>query len=463
VIYSQVIRVIVSFSVSNFRSFSSEETFSLVASGRLSAHPEHTVPIPDSKERVLRAVVLYGANGAGKSNLFKALQYVESVALNSRKKGSGTGRTAFRFGGKRRDEPSSFDLQFIVQGKLYRFGFRVDDQRITEEWLAQVIGEREVTIYERLTDDDGKVTIDPQGIKGEKLSALAKVGGPPNQSFLATINVTLNAPDLGDQLGGILMWFRRDLNLIEPDEPLVPIGHLSAEDPDFLKFASEFLKSSSTGVDHLDILKKEVSEDELRKFLAKDVQPTLFKDLIQGEGPATIVSLSGGNELLVERKDGTHYYIITVQAAHENRAGEVVPLELTEESDGTQRLLNLIPALHHLKTKGAVYFIDEIDRSLHPILILNFLKFFLATCHGGESQILVTTHESNLLDLDLLRRDEIWFAEKDEEAATRLYSLMDFRVRKDHEIRKHYLEGRFGAVPFLGNLDCLLADEAQQK
>src|SRR5208283_2643379 len=212
VIYSQVIRVIVSFSVSNFRSFSSEETFSLVASGRLSAHPEHTVPIPDSKERVLRAVVLYGANGAGKSNLFKALQYVESVALNSRKKGSGTGRTAFRFGGKRRDEPSSFDLQFIVQGKLYRFGFRVDDQRITEEWLAQVIGEREVTIYERLTDDDGKVTIDPQGIKGEKLSALAKVGGPPNQSFLATINVTLNAPDLGDQLGGILMWFRRDLN-----------------------------------------------------------------------------------------------------------------------------------------------------------------------------------------------------------------------------------------------------------
>ena len=100
---------------------------------------------------------------------------------------------------------------------------------------------------------------------------------------------------------------------------------------------------------------------------------------------------------------------------------------------------------------------------MHPILVREFLDFFLKSCAGGKRQIIVTTHESNLLDLDLLRRDEIWFAEKDAAGATRLYSVVDFKVRKDLEIRKHYLQGRFGAVPFLGNLDLLLTESGEAK
>jgi AAA15 family ATPase/GTPase len=132
----------------------------------------------------------------------------------------------------------------------------------------------------------------------------------------------------------------------------------------------------------------------------------------------------------------------------------MVPLDLTEESDGTRRLLNLIP-------RSTTLFIDEVDRSLHPMLVWKFLEFFLRWCAGCRGQIIVTTHESNLLDLDLLRRDEIWFAEKDQTAAMRLYSMADFKVRKDHEIRKHYLQGRFGAVPFLGNMDRLLEEKGE--
>src|SRR3984957_2608235 len=116
--------MIVSFSVSNFRSFSSEETFSLVASNRLSGrHDDHAVPIPDSSERVLQTAVLYGANGAGKSNLFKALRYLKTIALRTRKRDSGMGRQAFRFGGQEH-EPTCFDLQFIAQNSLYRFGVK---------------------------------------------------------------------------------------------------------------------------------------------------------------------------------------------------------------------------------------------------------------------------------------------------------------------------------------------------
>ena len=171
-----------------------------------------------------------------------------------------------------------------------------------------------------------------------------------------------------------------------------------------------------------------------------------------------ILSLSEGKELLVERKDETHYYTIAIQAAHEDQAGNTIPFELTDESDGTQRLLNLIPALRHLEATSAVYVIDEIDRSLHPILVWKFLEYFLKSCTSCKSQMIVTTHESNLLDLDLLRRDEIWFSEKDRSCSTRLYSLMDFKVRDDLAIRKHYLQGRFGAIPFLGNLDCLVGN-----
>jgi AAA15 family ATPase/GTPase len=114
-----------------------------------------------------------------------------------------------------------------------------------------------------------------------------------------------------------------------------------------------------------------------------------------------------------------------------------------------------------LRTSSAVYFIDEIDRSMHPELVWKFLEFFLKSCEAGQRQIIVTTHESNLLDLELLRRDEIWFAEKDSNGSTHLYSLADFKVRKDLEIRKHYLQGRFGAVPFLGSLDRLLSEKCE--
>jgi AAA15 family ATPase/GTPase len=455
--------MIISFSVSNFRSFSSEETFSLVASNRLSgSHDSHTLPIPGSREKVLRTAVLYGANGAGKSNLFKALQYLKSVALRPREKNSGTGREVFRFNG-RADEPSSFDLQFVAEDKLYRFGFKVNDHRIIEEWLVRVDGGREKTLYERVTDESGKVTIELQDDKnaGEKLRALATVGGPQNQSFLATISVLLDSADYSDELGSILSWFEDSLKLIGPSTRFHSLGRLLVYNSSFNQFAGDFLRSSSTGVDHLEVQKSEITEDELRGLIPEDMVSQVLKDVSENDDNVAIVRMGEGKELLVEGGKENHFYLIRIQAAHEHLSGKAISLELSEESDGTRRLLNLMPALHHLKTRSAVYFIDEIDRSLHPILVWKFLDFFLKSCVDGHRQIIVTTHESNLLDLDLLRRDEIWFAEKNQESATRLYSLADFRVRKDLEVRKHYLQGRFGAVPFLGDLDRLLEKQGK--
>jgi hypothetical protein len=350
-------------------------------------------------------------------------------------------------------------LQFIAADNLYRFGFKVDDERIIEEWLFHIVGSRQRLLYERTTDGNGKVVIDAEGLKsaGEKVIALATVGGPQNQSFLATINVTLDAWDVGEELGRVLPWFGRSLNLIAPDESLGPFGHLLDQDSGFLSFAGAFLKSTSTGVDHLEVLKKEMSRDDLGGLLPDGVVSKVLRDLAEAKDDTALVRLVDGKELLVEGKGENRVIQISVQAAHEHEPGKVVRLELAEESDGTRRLLNLLPALHSPRATGVVYFIDEIDRSLHPILVKEFLEFFLKSRDDRLRQIIVTTHESNLLDQDLLRRDEIWFAEKDPTESTRLYSLLDFKIRNDLEIRKHYLQGRFGAVPFLGNLKHLLA------
>lgn len=457
--------MIVSFSVSNFRSFSSEETFSLVASNRLSGkHECHAVPIPGAKEKVLKTAVLYGANGAGKSNLFKALQYLKSVALSSRKKNRGTGREAFQFE-PNPNKPSGFDLQFVTEDKLYRFGFKVDDKRIIEEWLVQVIGGKEIPLYERITDESGKVTIEAAGLAGagEKLQALTTVGGPQNQSFLATIRATLNTSDYGDELQGVFTWFQRELTLLAPNEPVAPIGHMSVTDPDFLRFAGEFLKSSSTGVDHIEFLKKEIIEDDLHNLLPREVVSKVLENLGQNESGTVLVSIGDGNEILLERTDERHYFRVTIQAAHECQNGKIETLDLADESDGTRRLLNLVPALYDLRKSSSIYVIDEIDRSMHPMLVWKFLEFFLDSCQEGQGQLIVTTHESNLLDLDLLRRDEIWFMEKDPSGASHLYSMAEFKVRNDLEIRKHYLQGRFGAVPFLGNLDRLQVEQTKKE
>jgi AAA15 family ATPase/GTPase len=449
--------MIVLFSITNFRSFLAEETFSMVASKQLSTKlTTHVIPIPDATAQVLKTSVFYGANGAGKSNLFKALRYLRMLVLKPRKKNSGTGREVFRFAPDSAKQPSRFDLQFITQGKHYRFGCTVTDQHITEEWLVQIIGGQEKTVYERITDESGKVTIEAKEAKNisHKLAALVTVGGPQNQTFLATIRATLDEADYGEEISAVLAWFEDQLILIAPDASFATVGARLANDSAFREFAGTFLSASATGVSAINVQKQEVSEEELHNLLPASFVSRLLDE--DDEPGNALIQLGKDKQLLIERSDKNHYYRLTIQTYHNQEKS--ISLDLAEESDGTRRLLNLIPALHHLHNHNTVYFIDELDRSIHPMLAWKFLEFFLKSDINGQHQIIVTTHESHLLDLDLLRRDEIWFVEKDSNGATHLYSLLDFKPRKDMDIRKHYLQGRFSAIPFLHHLEHLLEE-----
>ena len=157
----------------------------------------------------------------------------------------------------------------------------------------------------------------------------------------------------------------------------------------------------------------------------------------------------------IERGDGKGFRVARLVAEHRDDSGQPVAFSLSDESDGTRRVLDLLPALYQAKGGRRVFVIDEIDRSLHPLLAKKFLEFFLRLDSRERGQMILTTHEANLMDLELLRRDEIWFTEKNRASETSVYSLSDFNIRTDLKVAKGYLQGRFGAIPFLGDIDRL--------
>lgn len=466
--------MLVTFSVSNFRSFNEERTFSMVASKRFTDHPDHARLIPKADESVLRAAAVYGPNAAGKSNLVKALSFLKEFVLGGRRRDSGTGRERFRLAATQ-ETPTSFDLQYLADGRLYRYQLSLNDEEVTQESLAEVINCRERTVFERTTDD-GIVDVRVEAADASpKLKALATVGGPAKRAFAQTIWGNLDQREFGEELLGLLQWLSAQRVMsFESDSFL----RLMARSPELRAFVAGFLRDASTGVQSLNIRRERLgSAGDVARKTFRTVRPThtaqeaeWIKSQEPSDAEAIVLEgtsvfeglLSGALGQVIEADPDGQLHRLSLDLLHQSEELKAERFEVSDESDGTARLLELLPALHHAKSQPSVLMIDELDRSLHPMLARQFVETFLRECGGQPSQLIFTTHDTNLLDLDLLRRDEIWFAEKDPAGATHLYSLSDFQVRQDLDIRKNYLRGRFGAIPFLGGFD-RLADRPADK
>jgi len=445
--------MLISFSVTNFRSFHEEQTLSMVASQRQPDHPDHLTPIHSLDQKLLPVAVIYGANGSGKSNLVKSLAFVQRLVVQGVQSGQSIGRQRFLFGTSDPTEASAFEVRFTAGKCSFGYGFKITDKEVLEEWLDLLTGSGEVNLFERVTSPDGLATVEAgKALTGdgfgdhEKVVALAKVGVRSNQLFLAGIRETLDSNSHGPLIASVLNWFS-SVVIVSADASFRKLAEWLDQDLNFAKFAGDFLHDSSTGVDRLSVQKNEIRDPEVLQRITEGSKR---------EGARILPSVNVGEEILVEHGEGIKFLLRTIRAEHASAEGGPVELPFHEESDGTQRLTHLLPALFQLKEEHRLYVIDEIDRSLHPLLSRKFIEFFLKVCkvHGG--QIIITTHESNLMDLDLLRRDELWFTEKNPKGATALYSMSDFKVRTDLKIEKGYLHGRFGAIPFLGNLDRLI-------
>jgi uncharacterized protein len=436
--------MLIRFTVSNFLSFKDETEFNMLT-GDVKRHPHHVY----KREHidVLRAAAIYGANGAGKSNLIKAIAFIKKIIsgddiLSMYQK--------FKLSKEYLDKPSELEVEFIINQVLFSYGVIFDHKRIAEEWLYKIdVNDSDEIIFERKTDmnEVHKLTINKKYLQTEKdkyfVEFYEKELLTINKSFIST---TKN--DHFEEIQVIKKWFQANVTLINPTTR--PLGIYSKVfQTDRLKdLFSEMIAQFNTGIESIGFRKEEFNDESAIKLLGQ-----MRFDSLKNSAKKTIVQTAANKNVIIYSCEDGIIYKNELIGLHNSIDG-LVEFLLDEESDGTIRILDFISIIFDIRDSDKVFIIDEIDRSIHPALLKTFIKKLMEML-TSKGQIIFTTHESNLLDLDIFRQDEIWFAEKNKEGATQFYSLSDFKPRYDLDIRKGYLNGRFGAIPFLGDLEKL--------
>lgn len=429
-------------------------------------HSGHLVSdLPRKGERLLRAAAFYGANGAGKSNFVQAMQFAKNLIVNGTRGTQLIGIRPFRLGiGSSR--PCKFEFVFEAENILYNYGFRVDSMRVHEEWLFATHDANELPYFQRYILPDGNEKIEYGSLftendeKQEQFLEFVAKGTRPNQLFLTEAldrNVVKLKP--------IVDWFQKSLIFILPESSATHLDMIMHEDKSMTSFMEDILRVTGTGVNSVETEEVPFDFDNLSSVVLD-----AFKDQVKAQleaSYAVTVNLYGPQEESVTLKHNTQNQIVRVllHLLHQGKNGHQVAFGIDEESDGTQRLLNLIPALFMLKQNpGQVLVVDELDRRLHPHLSRFFIKAALdcGDAKSCKSQLIFTAHDTNLLDLELLRRDEIWFAEKDKNGASHIYSLAEFNWPATQS-EKGYLNGRFGAIPFIGDVSRLHENDVLER
>ena len=408
------------FGVSNHLSIRDSQELSLSASSLRERQEEKLIPCAAVPTRhVLPSVVIYGANASGKSNLIDAIYTMREMVLVSQtqwKPGGGVPRHPFRLDDDSPQSTSRFDIDFLMDGVRYHYGFEASDSAFVSEWLYAFPKSHRQTLFER----NGDKFYFGRGLRGQN-KVIARLTRP-NSLF-----VSAAAQNDHEQLSAVFGYFASIRAIGNISVSGARVSSRLAED-ELDDRVIDFLEKIDTGVIDYRQKESELSEEAL------GIQQDLFALLKKRIGAE-----------LPNPEDKR----VTIELAHRGRGDTPFYLDMERESAGTRRLLIVLALAFHALDEGAPLFIDELDASLHTKAAEAVLKLFCSReTNPKGAQLIATTHDTNLLDSSLLRRDEVWFTEKDNEGATRLYPLTDIRTRKDDNIEKGYLQGRYGAVPF---------------
>ena len=394
--------MLIQFSVENYLSIKDKVVLSLLAS-KDTEHSEHL--IIDGNKNYLKSSVIYGANASGKSIVLNAFWFMVNYVLTSHNQQvhKSIDRTPFKFDRETPALPSSFEVIFTANSIRYAYGFSVTDKAVTDEYLYYYPNGRQALIFERkdITDFRFTVDVDEQNILKERTSA--------NKLYLSVASNWSYSKVIP-----VLEWFA-SCQIITKHSVADAYG-LEAEqlkDDDYRRVIASMLRVADLGIQALQI---------------RDTAPlsTLRNDVFTNIEAVHTVQDTAGNAFSYT-------------------------LNMTEESDGTNSYFKLIGIVKKALDQGTLLVADEMDAHLHPLLTKHLVSLFnSAEFNPNGAQLVFTSHNTNLLDLDVLRRDQIWFTEKDEQtAATDLFSLYDFSIRKDAKVEKGYLIGRYGAIPFI--------------
>lgn len=436
--------MLIRFIVENFSSFSSQAELSMVA-GRQEIHPLHLIQSPGNDFKLLRTGVIYGANASGKSNLIKAMAFAKGLIVGGTVPMARIPVRPFLLDAAKRTEPSVFQFSFCHNKGCYSYGFKLTAEKVIEEWLSEIINEKENILFNRTTDAEGNAAVKFAnklvGTADDKnfLTLIAR-GTRPNQLFL-TESVQRNVK----QFQPIWEWFAQRLIIIFPESHALGIEFAFKNKNGIVPTFMNLLRTFDTGI--LGIDTNELPLDNVFHDMPSNVRNN-FEGAIKDE--KTGVFFVGPNNVryAIRRNEKGELVALKLQARHSVRgSNEHVSFDFSEESDGTQRLIDLLPALTSLLGEDKVVVVDEIDRSLHPLVTYALFDLYLREKKIFNSQLIATTHAENLLTFKLLRKDEIWMIEKNKDGESRLYSLEEFKPRYDKDIMSGYMNGRFGAIP----------------
>jgi uncharacterized protein len=439
--------MLIRFVVSNFLSFKEETEFNMLT-GSFKIHNQHVHS--HNGIEVLKGAAIYGANGAGKSNLIKAVAFLQTNILAEKLDFRSMKHKASK---DFLSKPTSFEIEFISNDSTFSYGVVLDHTKVLEEWLVKInANKKDETIFERKIEG-GKQTLELNQrylITDEdkyRRNMFANELLKDNALFL---NFVANLKENKIiEIAQAYRWFWEKLIIVFPKYKPVQMVPNFVLGRKFHAFSNRLICGAATGITKIDVKTIPIEE-----YFGKD----------DAAGAADVTKRLNGGEAIVTVGDNPFVenavavlengkpVVKKLFTWHNGHEGHQVEFDLLEESDGTQRLLDFLPAIYALlNSDNVVVFIDEIDQSIHASLLKSLVKKIMNE-NKTSSQLIFTTHESNLLDLDIFRQDEVWFVEKDEAGATHLYSLSDFKPRFDLDVRKGYLNGRFGAIPFLGNL-----------
>lgn len=444
--------MLVRFIVGNFLSFNELTEFNMLP-GTPKKHKHH-IEECNKRVSVLKTAAIYGANGAGKSNLIEAVSLLQRIVQY----GTFEFNNPIAFKKNPENQPSHLEIEFIHNNRVFLYGVELLYDSITEEWLYETTsGEDRIIFNKKL--ENGKVMI--SGLEGYAQDKYNEIrlniyGGLANDTTTLLSIFNAEREKQVEEINLTYDFLSKYLSIILT-HTVMPSNMVAnaVENNLFFQFANRLIKEFDTGISRLDI--ETILVDQFYGINGQRNAEEIKRKLDKNNGSKDY-SIDAYTLALKEKDQ----YIVKRLVTYHRLDDAEIKFNISGESEGTKRLLDYLSAFYDVLITKRTIIIDEIDRSIHPYLLKELLKSLLSAEHNFTGQLIFTTHESNLLDFDIFRQDEIWFAEKNKSGATELYPLSDYDVRSDLDWRKGYLNGRFGAIPFLGNLETLNWSEYEQ-
>jgi len=425
--------MLIELSVANYRSFRDRQTLSLAA-GPGTEMRDHNVVDASGDLALLRVAAVYGPNASGKSTLFKALAMLQQMVQWSAiayQQAQPLPVVPFLLEAAKEEQPTEFEIHFIAgDGVRYQYGLAATAHQVLEEWLIAYPHGRAQRWFERThtSEADTAWKFGPNFLGSAAQRKVWQESTRNNALFLSTA-IQLN----NEQLQPAFQWLTQGLIVVAPGVTMNP----------FLSFA---LLRSEAGADRIMGLLRAADIDidhlEFKEEDAPPPQPGIARIEIRLPAPPGLPAPA------VQKK------VQRLMSLHKRKDdGEAVAFDFNEESDGTKKLFEYAGGLLRAIDHGATVCIDELDSSLHPRITRFLVERFQHPNNASNAQLVFSTHDVTLMDPDLLRRDQIWFIEKDAKGGSRLYPLLDYSPRKGEALERGYLKGRYGAVPLTGALE----------